>query len=1076
VPGDLAQPTKVEINGPLPAQSDGSDDITHIAYNSEGLIQSITNPLGQTTRITAYNRHGQPTEADLPNGIQVSLTYDPYHHIDTLTRRGGDLTETLDLDIDRNGLLHKLTLPDGSWQQFDYNAARQLTGLTNQLGEHLSIAPSPVNGAWTEQVVYNQQDRVERQYQRQLNSLGQVIKFLGQQGQQTKLDYMPGGQLTKVQEQGNTRPSQYHYDALNRLTHTLDALQGRTDVDYGLQGQIEQVTDAGGSRTDYRYNGFGEVIWQRSDASGEVIVYRDQAGRVVRQHGGNNAVASTDKASNEITDAQTTLGRDVNTGSQTTTNSSAGTSPDTPMAVRYRYDLLGRLTLADYPGTTDDIHYSYDQGENPGSLSQLTTLKDSSGSQTYTHDALGRVITDTRTGLDGKSNTITYRYNPKGQLAALVYPNGAEIRYHYRKGQLESLAYQDANGKHHKIVDEIAYHAFGGPKGWRYGNGLEYQREIDLDGRVSAIALTSSSPTTGQAIWSQTYRYNQKNDLTGIERHQRQAVSAQHANDLSDIGFSTLLNYGYDDLHRLVQESERKQTERDQTEQNHTGDSADEPEISTTYHYDPVGNRTLKVEAAPKTAKPQNELTYHYEPGNRLTGYNGLKQERDKQGNLTRQTTESKEEHWLYNAQNRPLAYTVNKRLKASYRHNALGQRTDKLLPDAHHHYRYNLSGQLIEEQRSVAGAEDNNKHTSTIHYLWLGDIPVAQITVKEKQTGQSSHAEGEITEIAYLHPDHLNTSRLATNENQTPVWKWQSDAFGVGEAEDDPDQDGHLTTVNLRFPGQYFDEESGLNYNYFRYYQAETGRYTQSDPIGLNGGWNTFAYVGGRPLQFSDFFGLETDPDYRVSRPWLFGTAVHSLFTEVMGASVGGMRFDTGGGIFGTGPGGGLLRPDAWMTDSLTGEGFIWELKPSTWQSGANYLAAQSQVGNYVVNATVNTGQLWMTGACSVVTGANGVRLPIGTIPFDGKVYEITIFGDQANPNSGLIFYDFVEIGEAEPDAVPVPYNLADQTESVDENSVLDWEYWEEITGLSGGALVLYLIFSEGSRLFPPRNAVPIP
>lgn len=110
---------------------------------------------------------------------------------------------------------------------------------------------------------------------------------------------------------------------------------------------------------------------------------------------------------------------------------------------------------------------------------------------------------------------------------------------------------------------------------------------------------------------------------------------------------------------------------------------------------------------------------------------------------------------------------------------------------------------------------------------------------------------------MAYIHSDHLNTPRAATNNSGQKVWQWQSGAFGEGAANDDVDNDGTTLTLNLRFPGQYYDLESGLNYNYFRDYDPSLGRYVQSDPIGLDGGLNTYAYVSNNPLINLDPFGL---------------------------------------------------------------------------------------------------------------------------------------------------------------------------------------------------------------------------
>ena len=165
---------------------------------------------------------------------------------------------------------------------------------------------------------------------------------------------------------------------------------------------------------------------------------------------------------------------------------------------------------------------------------------------------------------------------------------------------------------------------------------------------------------------------------------------------------------------------------------------------------------------------------------------------------------------------------------------------------------------------------------------------------------------------LSAIHTDHLGTPRRITNWNNNTDWQWPYSAFGEDKpvstltATTDPilvyTTDAATNTqlqaglspvsFNFRFPGQYFDSESQLNYNYFRSYQATQGRYTQADPIGLSGGLNRFAYVGGNPLSYVDPLGLtqaDIDSAFSAARAMMAGSRFPSSVGTWSQAGKGG-------------------------------------------------------------------------------------------------------------------------------------------------------------------------------------------
>ena len=194
----------------------------------------------------------------------------------------------------------------------------------------------------------------------------------------------------------------------------------------------------------------------------------------------------------------------------------------------------------------------------------------------------------------------------------------------------------------------------------------------------------------------------------------------------------------------------------------------------------------------------------------------------------------------------------------------------------------YDEAGHLLGEYGSTGIAAQET--------VYLGDWPVA--TVRKNGAG---------TAIAYyVWPDHLGTPRQVTDAtSQKVLWRWEGGPFGSNTPNQDPQSTGTPFFYNLRFPGQYWDNEISRMSNGFRDYDPSLGRYIESDPIGLGGGINTYGYGGGNPLFAYDQFGL--DPDQGCVAAWTMGgAACGGVAGGATGGVVGGVVGGTAGGVGG--------------------------------------------------------------------------------------------------------------------------------------------------------------------------------
>jgi RHS repeat-associated protein len=678
------------------------------------------------------------------------------------------------------------------------------------------------------------------------------------------------------------------YDARQRMT-SRNVGGETTNFSYWPTGLIEQVTLPDNSSMLYSYDG-AHRLTQISDGLGNKVVYTlDAMGNRtaenaydpsnVLHHTHTRVINSLNQVYQEINAAgtaavTTTFGYD-NNGNQTTV--SAPLSRNTTNA----YDELNRPKQITDPanGVTK---LGYDAEDNLTSVIDPRNLTTS-----YTYNGFGDVVTQT----SPDTGTTTNSYDSGGNLATSTDARGAVATHTYDAlNRVTSVAYSNAGVTDQTISYSYDAGAYG--KGrmtgasdanqsmtWAYDAlGRVISKSQTVGGFTKTVAyaytngdLTSLTTPSGLTI---AYGYNTNHQATSISMNGTTVLSAVTYEPFGAVsgwtwGNGTTTNRSYDTDEKITQISSAgvKSFTYDNAfritgiTDTSTGSSnwtygydlldrmtsATSPSVTRGWTYDGNGNRLTETGSAPST--------YTISPtSNQITGISGA---------LART--------YSYDASGNTLGFST-----ATATYNGRG-RMQTQTAQSTQTYIYNALGQLIATQQAPGGLASMYVYDESGHTLgsynrmqngsrleetvWLGDIPVATTQF------------GSTVSVAYIHTDHLNTPRQVTRpSDNAQQWTWFSDPFGTQRTFL---PFGSVAGTELRFPGQIaywggiqLQQLATQYYNYFRNYDSFTGRYLESDPIGLQGGYNTYAYVGDNPLSGADPFGLQAPGFTPLPRP----------------------------------------------------------------------------------------------------------------------------------------------------------------------------------------------------------------
>ena len=876
------------IHGQVLEEIDEAGSKTQYEYDTQGnrtkrieaagtpgqrVTEYEVNSLGQTVKFTRkgrteangtvtpdavwlieYGAQGQITQTTDPEGAVRQYAYDMAGNLLSYTDPPGHVTR---YEVDANGNLIKLTDALGRVKAFAYDKLGNLTSYTDARGKATQAAYdamnrrnqiiNPIGGVYT--LKYNAQglpiaetDEDGRTSQAQFDNFFRPTQQSDALGNKTEYGYsLPdsptAGTLPAFYEPSEikypTFTQQTRYDQRNRPTaQTLLNPNARgteglvSSAEYDVRGQVKSETDANGKTRFSRYDALGQWVETTDSLGHKTQALYDARGNLLQITDANSHVNRFEYDRNDrITKEILPLGQTTVYQYDAVGNLSQQTDPNS-QKITYAYDAVNRLVEAKhYQSGSQPVRatsFTWDDADNLIAWADTDHTRNQKSSASLTYDAANRKTGETVTYPDGYTLSYGHGYSAAGYKTRLTWPDGTAIAYGYSgHGELSSVTIP---GEGTVSVNQFKWLM---PSKITLPGGTV--QEKGYDGLLNLESLKVKSPDQ-QTVLDLANTYGKVQELKNRSR----------TDTVNGNGETATGTYGYDGETRLTQAVTG------------TGDGT----ISETEDFtlDALGNRI---------AHSRVQGAWDYDANNRLiqrgVGLNATFYQYDEAGNLIQKSEPGKVTRYAYDTQNRLIEVKDSDgKLIARYGYDPQDRRIWKEAYSSGEgrrtYYLYVDEGLIAEAIQAITLNADGTITTATTPQITAqyGPSPDADFTtgilfVKTKDSnGQNI--------FAYFHHDHLDTPIQATDKNGNLVWAANYNVFGQATITTPAaTADNPTITSNLRLPGQIEDPETGLHYNFRRYYDPSTGRYLTQDPIGLAGGDNQYRYGEADPANVSD-------------------------------------------------------------------------------------------------------------------------------------------------------------------------------------------------------------------------------